>query len=118
MRVSRKKFLLLVLPILIVVAPCAFCWWIVFGNNLVFRTRLPIYPNANQISDVYGYYGAGKGVQRIYFWSSSSVDEIVSYYEGFTYPFVEDSNDPGVYRTAFNPSGAPLPIRMNLVTKP
>ncbi len=106
----KLRHLAILISLLIVIAPCAFCWWFVGGDSLIFRRNLPVYPNTREISDTYGYYGAGKGVQRIYFWSSDSIDQIREYYERFTYPFVEDSKKPLRYRSAFNPTGTALPI--------
>jgi hypothetical protein len=80
---------------------------------MFFRLGLPVYPEARQISEVYGFYGANTGVQNIYYWTSDSVDEIQQYYERFTYPFIEEVNNPSIYRTVFNPSGALLPVVTN-----
>jgi hypothetical protein len=110
LKVSGKKLLLLTIIVLLAVAPCAFCWWMAIGSNQIFRLQLPVYPDAREISHTYGYYGAGAGVQRIYFWSADSVDEILNYYETFTYPFIQSQDDPTQFRTVFNPERDSLPI--------
>jgi hypothetical protein len=110
LKVSKKRIFFVTLGILILISPCAFCWWIAFGANEFFRIRLPVYPNARQISDAYGFIGANTGIQRIYFWTSDSSDAILKYYESFTYPFIQDNENPARHRTAFNPSGELLPV--------
>jgi hypothetical protein len=102
---------------LCVLAICSFCGlflWVGGIENQVFRQSLPIFPEAREVSNAYGIYGGGAGLQTLYFWTAKSLQDVKAYYESFTpafvyskYPFDWAAHD--YYRTAFNPSGK-LPV--------
>jgi hypothetical protein len=114
MKRSLLKRFLITLGVLLMLSPCAACWWIAFGESAVFSASLPVFPGANQISEAYGYYGAGTGVEFRYFWTAASIDEVKAYYETFTVPFVQaqESSSAGhdQFYSVFNPFGEPVPI--------
>lgn len=100
-------------------AVCSFCgllMWVFGGfENQIFRQSLPVFPEAHEVSNAYGYWGGGAGLQTLYFWTAKPVQDVKSYYETFTpafvyskYPF--DWEAQHNYTTAFNPRDSKLPI--------
>lgn len=97
----------------IMLAPCAYCWWVAAGQNLLFQIRLPVYPGAIQLSSAYAYAGAGNGHQTLYFWTVDNQMPVADFYETFAIPFVEvsetiDGEPRSSLRTVFNPTGNSL----------
>jgi hypothetical protein len=71
---------------------------------MVFRGSLPVFPESQEISNAYVYYGGGAGIEVLYFWTAHPIDEVQEFYETFSLPF------DGENRTVFNPSGSPVPV--------
>ncbi len=97
---------------------CSFCGLFLWFGRIeqeVFRRSLPVFPEAREVSNASGYWGANTGLETLYFWTAKPVEDVKSYYETFTppfryskYPF--DWEAQHYYATAFNPNGGKLPV--------
>lgn len=111
-----RRLVLLAIGLLVLVSPCAYCWWISSGVNWIFREMLPVYPAAQEISTSVGYEDAGTAIRKLYFWSQDSLEHVRSYYETLTPTFTEERywftpENRTYYQTTFNSSGEPLQQR-------
>ena len=91
-------------------APCLFCFWAFFWQDIRADLSLRLYPGVQEVGDAYGYYGAGSGLKFRYYWTADSVKVVQAYYEKFTYPFIEESRSGGLI-TVFSLDGSELRYR-------
>jgi hypothetical protein len=115
---SLLKRILTAVGILIVISPCGYCWWIMFGQNAVFSATLVRYPNSRGISEGYTYFGAGTGMQTQYLWTPDTIDDVKQFYETFAVTMDNaamnlDNDGHRYYRTVFNPFNQPVPVITN-----
>jgi hypothetical protein len=101
------KYLLIVLLFSAVISPCILYFWLFKGEEIVLESSLRVYPEAQQVANAFGYYGADTGLKALYFWTPDSIEIVESYYEGFTFPFVEDRRN-GIAVTVFGVSRSEL----------
>lgn len=114
MKHSWLKWGLIVGFTLLLLSPLIVCFWFARGRNLLFQWQLPKYPNAQAVTEAYGYYGGGTADVTLYYWTQDPVEEVINYYETFTLPFVkaEYPFDFGIkdhYRTVYDASGGQVP---------
>lgn len=99
---------LLAIPaILIVLSSCFALFWLFYGRDIYTELSLRIYPEAQQVAEGYGLYGADTGQRSLYFWTPDNLDTVQHYYAEFTLPFIQDDYEHMLI-TAFNPYGYEL----------
>jgi hypothetical protein len=105
-RKIRKRLGVIVL-LLVVVLPCAFCWWIFDLHERFFRLALPYYPGAQHVWDEsdndHSLYGASYRQVALFYWSGDSLETVKHYFEQRFAPFIH-SEDSGGVRLIFDPS--------------
>ncbi|MBI1276723.1 MAG: hypothetical protein GC179_01210 [Anaerolineaceae bacterium] len=96
---------------------CSFCGlflWVGGIENQVFRQSLPVYPDAREVSNAYGYMGGGSGLQALYFWTAKPVEDVKRYYETSVSDFIHPSElfeeKARIYYSVFNPKGGEVPV--------
>jgi hypothetical protein len=75
---------------LILLSPIVVGFWFCAWPEIRIKQSLRVYPNAQQVSEAYGYFGAGSGLKEFYYWTPDSVEDVKRYYQQFTSAFVLD----------------------------
>ncbi len=71
------------------------------------RLGMRVYPDAQQVSNAYGYFGAGSGQKALYYWTVDPIQDVQKYYEKYAPPFVADTWQGGLI-TAYGVNGGDL----------
>jgi hypothetical protein len=66
-----------------------------------------MYPSLRRVGDDYQYFGADTGLKILYYWTADSIEQVRSFYESFTYPFIVDPWRGGLV-TVFSIDGTEL----------
>jgi hypothetical protein len=106
----RRKWLkrtVIVVLLALCISPCVFCLWLFWWPDFSIHMSFRLYPGAQEVSSAYGYYGAGSGLQFLYFWTEDPIDSVQRYYEDFTFPFINNDGHGGEI-TVFSPYGSEL----------
>lgn len=112
---KRLKRILLVVGALVLLSPCAACWWGFVGYTTFYIQTMPVYPEATEVWFARTYEHAGTSTQARYFRTDASFDDVHSYYVRLTAPVVTPQYGIGsqsreYYRTVFNPYGGIVPV--------
>ena len=89
MKLKRRHFWI-ALAVVVLLSPIGLGFWFCAWPEIRIKQSLRVYPHARQVSEAYGYYGAGSGLKEFYYWTPDSVEEVKQYYQQFTSEFVRD----------------------------
>jgi hypothetical protein len=88
--VKRKwlKRILISSGILVLISPCAYCSWILWGQELLLQGTISIYPGTEFIFEETAVWGANSAQKSLYYWNKDSVEYVREYYESRFTPFM------------------------------
>jgi len=90
-RCRWRKWILITAILALIASPLILCWWVLWWPNFSIRTTLHLYPDVQQVSESYSYFGADRGLKSLYYWTPDSVNRVQDYYEDFIgTPFIID----------------------------
>jgi hypothetical protein len=101
--VSKQNILLAFVIILagaLCIAPFALFFGIPLFNEWRARQSLRLIEGAHHLFDDLGLYGGSSSLRSTYYWSDKPVEEVRSYYQTFTTPFIMSEDEYGTWEIA------------------